>query len=159
MAEVLQSLEQLGQVAKPAQPEAPVHVKKVDAQGRAYATGKRKNAIARVWIKPGTGKVTVNGKTMAEYFARPVLQMILRQPFTIANVEGQFDVMATVSGGGLSGQAGAVKHGVSKALQLYTPELRGALKAAGFLTRDSRVVERKKYGKAKARKSFQFSKR
>jgi small subunit ribosomal protein S9 len=130
-----------------------------DKLGRAYATGKRKNAIARVWIKPGTGKVTVNGKTMAEYFARPVLQMILRQPFTIANVEGQFDVMATVSGGGLSGQAGAVKHGVSKALQLYEPTLRGALKAAGFLTRDSRVVERKKYGKAKARKSFQFSKR
>ena len=130
-----------------------------DKLGRAYATGKRKNAVARVWIKPGSGKVVVNGKTMAEYFARPVLQMILRQPFTVAGVEGQFDVMATVAGGGLSGQAGAVKHGVSKALQLYTPELRGALKAAGFLTRDSRVVERKKYGKAKARKSFQFSKR
>ena len=130
-----------------------------DALGRAYATGKRKNAIARVWIKPGSGKVVVNGKEMAAYFARPVLQMILRQPFTVANVEGQFDVMATVKGGGLSGQAGAVKHGVSKALQLYEPALRGALKAAGFLTRDSRVVERKKYGKAKARKSFQFSKR
>ena len=130
-----------------------------DKQGRAYATGKRKNAVARVWIRPGNGKVVVNGKTMAEYFARPVLQMILRQPFTVAGVEGQFDVMATVAGGGLSGQAGAVKHGVSKALQLYEPSLRGALKAAGFLTRDSRVVERKKYGKAKARKSFQFSKR
>ncbi|MGB8814530.1 MAG: 30S ribosomal protein S9 [Paracoccaceae bacterium] len=130
-----------------------------DKLGRSYATGKRKNAVARVWIKPGTGKVIVNGKTMAEYFARPVLQMILRQPFTVAGVEGQFDVMATVAGGGLSGQAGAVKHGVSKALQLYEPALRGALKAAGFLTRDSRVVERKKYGKAKARKSFQFSKR
>ena len=130
-----------------------------DALGRAYATGKRKNAVARVWIRPGSGKVVVNGKTMAEYFARPVLQMILRQPFTVAGVEGQFDVMATVAGGGLSGQAGAVKHGVSKALQLYEPALRGALKAAGFLTRDSRVVERKKYGKAKARKSFQFSKR
>ena len=130
-----------------------------DKLGRSYATGKRKNAIARVWIKPGSGKVAVNGKTMAEYFARPVLQMILRQPFTVAGVEGQFDVMATVAGGGLSGQAGAVKHGVSKALQLYEPSLRGALKAAGFLTRDSRVVERKKYGKAKARKSFQFSKR
>ena len=130
-----------------------------DKLGRAYATGKRKDAVARVWIKPGTGKVVVNGKTMAEYFARPVLQMILRQPFTIANVEGQFDVMATVAGGGLSGQAGAVKHGISKALQLYEPSLRAALKAAGFLTRDSRVVERKKYGKAKARKSFQFSKR
>ena len=138
---------------------APVRVPVRDKQGRAYATGKRKNAVARVWIKPGTGKVVVNGKTMAEYFARPVLQMILRQPFTIANREGQFDVMATVAGGGLSGQAGAVKHGVSKALQLYEPALRPALKAAGFLTRDSRVVERKKYGKAKARKSFQFSKR
>ena len=130
-----------------------------DKLGRAYATGKRKNAVARVWIRPGSGKVVVNGKSMAEYFARPVLQMILRQPFTVAGVEGQFDVMATVAGGGLSGQAGAVKHGVSKALQLYEPTLRGALKAAGFLTRDSRVVERKKYGKAKARKSFQFSKR
>ncbi len=130
-----------------------------DAQGRAYATGKRKNAIARVWIKPGSGKVVVNGKTMNDYFARPVLQMILRQPFTIAGREGQFDVMATVVGGGLSGQAGAVKHGISKALQLYEPGLRGALKAAGFLTRDSRVVERKKYGKRKARRSFQFSKR
>jgi small subunit ribosomal protein S9 len=136
-------------------PRAPVR----DALGRSYATGKRKDAVARVWIKPGSGKVTVNGKTMGEYFARPVLQMILRQPFQIAGVEGQFDVMATVAGGGLSGQAGAVKHGISKALQLYEPSLRGALKAAGFLTRDSRVVERKKYGKAKARRSFQFSKR
>ncbi len=130
-----------------------------DTLGRSYATGKRKNAVARVWIKPGSGKVVVNGKTMGDYFARPVLQMILRQPFTVAGVEGQFDVMATVAGGGLSGQAGAVKHGISKALQLYEPSLRGALKAAGFLTRDSRVVERKKYGKAKARRSFQFSKR
>ena len=130
-----------------------------DKLGRAYATGKRKNAIARVWVKPGSGKVVVNGKEMAVYFPRPVLQMILKQPFTIANVEGQFDVYATVVGGGLSGQAGAVKHGISKALQLYEPALRGALKAAGFLTRDSRVVERKKYGKAKARRSFQFSKR
>ena len=142
-----------------AENDAPVYVQKLDAQGRAYATGKRKNAIARVWIKPGSGKVVVNGKEMAAYFARPVLQMILRQPFQITNVEGQFDVMATVVGGGLSGQAGAVKHGISKALQLYEPTLRAALKAAGFLTRDSRVVERKKYGKAKARKSFQFSKR
>jgi len=145
--------------AAPAAAVAPVRVPVRDKLGRAYATGKRKNAVARVWIKPGTGKVVVNGKTMAEYFARPVLQMILRQPFTIAGREDQFDVMATVAGGGLSGQAGAVKHGVSKALQLYEPALRGALKAAGFLTRDSRVVERKKYGKAKARKSFQFSKR
>jgi small subunit ribosomal protein S9 len=135
-----------------------------DAQGRAYATGKRKDAVARVWIKPGTGKVLIRNNKgefvdYGVYFARPVLQMILRQPFTVANVEGQFDVMATVKGGGLSGQAGAVKHGISKALQLYDPTLRAALKAAGFLTRDSRVVERKKYGKAKARKSFQFSKR
>ncbi len=149
----------VGETSPAAAPMAAPRVAVRDAQGRAYATGKRKNAIARVWIKPGSGKVVVNGKTMAEYFARPVLQMILRQPFTVANVEGQFDVMATVVGGGLSGQAGAVKHGVSKALQLYEPSLRGALKAAGFLTRDSRVVERKKYGKAKARKSFQFSKR
>jgi small subunit ribosomal protein S9 len=130
-----------------------------DELGRAYATGKRKDAVARVWIRPGSGKVTVNGKPMSEYFARPVLQMILRQPFQIAGVEGEFDVNATVAGGGLSGQAGAVKHGISKALQLYEPSLRGALKAAGFLTRDSRVVERKKYGKRKARRSFQFSKR
>ncbi len=130
-----------------------------DELGRSYATGKRKDAVARVWIKPGSGKVTVNGKDQDVYFARPVLQLILRQPFQIAGVEGEFDVIATVKGGGLTGQAGAVKHGISKALQLYNPALRGALKAAGFLTRDSRVVERKKYGKAKARKSFQFSKR
>ncbi|MCC1493613.1 30S ribosomal protein S9 [Cognatishimia sp. F0-27] len=130
-----------------------------DEFGRSYATGKRKDAVARVWIKPGSGKVTVNGKEMNAYFARPVLQMILAQPFTVAGVEGEFDVQATVKGGGLSGQAGAVKHGISKALQLYDPSLRGALKAAGFLTRDSRVVERKKYGKRKARRSFQFSKR
>jgi len=130
-----------------------------DDLGRSYATGKRKDAVARVWIKPGSGKVTVNGKDMDTYFARPVLQMVLRQPFDVAGVAGEFDVMATVKGGGLSGQAGAVKHGISKALQLYEPSLRGALKAAGFLTRDARVVERKKYGKAKARKSFQFSKR
>ena len=130
-----------------------------DSLGRSYATGKRKDAVARVWIKPGSGKVVVNGKDMSAYFARPVLQMILRQPFTVAGVEDQFDVMATVKGGGLSGQAGAVKHGVSKALQLYDPSLRGPLKAAGFLTRDSRVVERKKFGRRKARRSFQFSKR
>ncbi len=130
-----------------------------DELGRAYATGKRKDAVARVWIKPGSGKVEVNGKEINKYFARPVLQMILRQPFQVAGVEGEFDVYATVKGGGLSGQAGAVKHGISKARQLYDPSRRGALKAAGFLTRDSRVVERKKYGKAKARRSFQFSKR
>ena len=130
-----------------------------DELGRSYATGKRKDAVARVWIRPGSGKVTVNGKEMEKYFARPVLQMVLRQPFEVAGVTGQFDVTATVKGGGLSGQAGAVKHGISKALQLYDPSLRPALKAAGFLTRDARVVERKKYGKRKARRSFQFSKR
>jgi len=167
MAEQIRSLDQLASAAAAsfagaaaaAPAAAPVREPVRDALGRAYATGKRKNAIARVWIRPGSGKVVVNGKTMDDYFARPVLQMILRQPFSVAGVTGQFDVMATVLGGGLSGQAGAVKHGISKALQLYDPTLRGALKAAGFLTRDSRVVERKKYGKAKARKSFQFSKR
>ncbi len=157
----LEDLKAAVSAATPAVTEeaAPKREPQRDSLGRAYATGKRKDAVARVWIRPGKGKVTVNGKTMAEYFARPVLQMILRQPFTIANVEGQFDVMATVAGGGLSGQAGAVKHGISKALQLYEPSLRPALKAAGFLTRDSRTVERKKYGKRKARRSFQFSKR
>ena len=130
-----------------------------DELGRSYATGKRKDAVARVWIKPGSGKVTVNGKAMNDYFARPVLQMVIGQAFSVAGVSGEFDVMATVKGGGLSGQAGAVKHGISKALSLYEPSLRPALKAAGFLTRDSRVVERKKYGKRKARRSFQFSKR
>ena len=131
----------------------------IDAQGRAYATGKRKNAIARVWIKPGSGVITVNGKDETTFFARPVLRMILRQPLVAAERDGQFDVVATVSGGGLSGQAGAVRHGLSKALTYYEPGLRGVLKKGGFLTRDSRVVERKKYGRAKARRSFQFSKR
>ena len=163
MAETITSLEELqavagGSAAPAIEIDTPREPQR-DALGRSYATGKRKDAVARVWIKPGSGKVTVNGKEMDKYFARPVLQMILRQPFTIAGVEGQFDVQATVKGGGLSGQAGAVKHGVSKALQLYDPSLRSALKAAGFLTRDSRVVERKKYGKRKARRSFQFSKR
>jgi small subunit ribosomal protein S9 len=130
-----------------------------DALGRSYATGKRKDAVARVWIRPGSGKVVVNGKTMDVYFARPVLQMVIGQAFSVAGVAGEFDVMATVKGGGLSGQAGAVKHGISQALCLYEPSLRAPLKAAGFLTRDSRVVERKKYGKRKARRSFQFSKR
>ena len=130
-----------------------------DALGRSYATGKRKDAVARVWVRPGSGRVIVNGKPMNEYFARPVLQMVLNQAFGVAGVAGQFDVMATVKGGGLSGQAGAVKHGISRALSLYDPALRPALKAAGFLTRDSRVVERKKYGRRKARRSFQFSKR
>ena len=154
----LSSLAELGTVAA-AQPAAPVHVQKLDKSGRAYATGKRKNAIARVWIKPGTGKIIVNGKEFAAYFARPVLQMILNQPIVAAARVGQYDVIATVVGGGLSGQAGAVRHGVSKALTYYEPALRSVLKKGGFLTRDSRVVERKKYGKAKARRSFQFSKR
>ena len=161
MADQINSLEELAEVAGAEAvvieeaPREPVR----DELGRSYATGKRKDAVARVWIKPGSGKVTVNGRELNVYFARPVLQMILRQPFTVAGVEDQFDVMATVKGGGLSGQAGAVKHGISKALQLYDPSLRGALKAAGFLTRDSRVVERKKFGRRKARRSFQFSKR
>jgi small subunit ribosomal protein S9 len=132
---------------------------KLDAQGRAYATGKRKNAVARVWLKPGTGKIEVNGRDSPVYFARPVLRMLMNQPFEAANRAGQFDVVCTVSGGGLSGQAGAVRHGISKALTYYEPDLRKVLKSGGFLTRDSRVVERKKYGKAKARRSFQFSKR
>ncbi|WP_443024263.1 30S ribosomal protein S9 [Sneathiella sp.] len=132
---------------------------KIDEQGRSYATGKRKNAIARVWIKPGSGKVIVNGRDQESYFARPVLRMLLLQPFEVTDRVGQFDVICTVKGGGLSGQAGAVRHGVSKALTYYEPALRPPLKAAGFMTRDSRVVERKKYGRAKARRSFQFSKR
>ncbi|PCI04540.1 MAG: 30S ribosomal protein S9 [Hyphomicrobiales bacterium] len=138
---------------------APVYEQKIDAQGRAYATGKRKDAIARVWIKPGTGKIIVNKKTRDEYFARPVLQMVIDQPIIAAAREDQYDVVATVAGGGLSGQAGALRHGISKALTYYEPELRAVLKKGGFLTRDSRVVERKKYGRKKARKSFQFSKR
>ncbi|HEY6633932.1 MAG TPA: 30S ribosomal protein S9 [Rhizobiaceae bacterium] len=154
----LNSLAELGTVAAE-QPAAPVHVQKLDKQGRAYATGKRKNAIARVWVKPGSGKIVVNDKEFAAYFARPVLQMILQQPIVATNRGGQFDIIATVVGGGLSGQAGAVRHGISKALTYYEPGLRSVLKKGGFLTRDSRVVERKKYGKAKARRSFQFSKR
>ena len=155
----LQSLADLGQEAAPAAPEAPKYVKKVDKQGRAYATGKRKDAVARVWIKPGGGKVTVNTREVEVYFARPVLRMMIQQPLVAAARAGQYDVICTVNGGGLSGQAGAVRHGISKALTNFEPELRGVLKKGGFLTRDSRVVERKKYGKAKARRSFQFSKR
>ena len=160
MAE-LSSLAELGTATgnTNTQPAAPVHVQKLDKSGRAYATGKRKNAIARVWVKPGSGKIVVNDKVFAEYFARPVLQMILNQPIIAANRAGQYDIVATVIGGGLSGQAGAVRHGISKALTDFEPELRPVLKKGGFLTRDSRVVERKKYGKAKARRSFQFSKR
>ncbi len=195
MAEEIHSLEELGSAmaaggeatetaenAAPAaaNPEAPVYERKVDKHGRAYATGKRKDAIARVWIKPGSGKITIEGTTkkrdvrkknrregakasksrdFTEYFARPVLQMVVKQPLVAANRETQFDIICTVAGGGLSGQAGAIRHGISKALTHYEPELRGVLKAGGFLTRDSRVVERKKYGRRKARRSFQFSKR
>ena len=171
-----------GEAATPAAPsaDAPVYERKVDEHGRAYATGKRKDAIARVWLKPGTGRIIIEGATkkrdvqkanrkegkkasksrdFTEYFARPVLQMVVKQPLVAAGRETQFDVVATVSGGGLSGQAGAVRHGISKALTHFEPELRPTLKAGGFLTRDSRVVERKKYGRAKARRSFQFSKR
>ncbi len=162
MAE-LNSLEELGgavkEVTGSGETDAPVHVQKLDAHGRAYATGKRKDAIARVWLKPGTGKITINKKTYDAYFGRPVLQMLIHQPIKAANRDGQYDIVATVTGGGLSGQAGAVRHGISKALTYYEPELRGILKKDGFLTRDSRVVERKKYGRAKARRSFQFSKR
>lgn len=139
--------------------DAPKHVQKLDKYGRAYATGKRKNAIARVWIKPGKGKITVNGRAVEVYFARPVLQMIVNQPFAVADRANQFDVDILVNGGGLSGQAGAVKHGISRALTFFEPELRAPLKVAKFLTRDARVVERKKYGRAKARRRFQFSKR
>src|ERR1700729_878303 len=177
MSDTMQSLEQLSQL-KPATPEAPKYVKKVDKYGRAYATGKRKDAVARVWIKPGAGKIFVNTREVEIYFARPVLRMMIQQPLVAAARAGQYDVICTVAGGGLSGQAGAgghrlfqgvtkfvarargaVRHGLSKALTNFEPELRGVLKKGGFLTRDSRTVERKKYGKAKARKSFQFSKR
>ena len=140
-------------------PESAPAVQKLDKYGRAYATGKRTNAIARVWIKPGKGSITINGRDQEVYFARPVLRMMLAQPFQVTDRVGQFDVIVTVEGSGLSGQAGAVRHGISKALTYYEPALRTALKPHGFLTRDSRVVERKKYGKAKARRSFQFSKR
>jgi len=159
MADTLSSLADLkGSDVAPA-PEAPQYVQKLDKQGRAYATGKRKNAVARVWIKPGKGTVTVNGRPLDVYFARPVLRMILNQPLVVANRLAQYDLMITVAGGGLFGQAGAVRCGLSKALTNFEPELRGALKKEGFLTRDSRVVERKKYGHKKARASFQFSKR
>lgn len=153
------TLADLKDLKAPPVPAAEVAVVKRDTQGRSYATGKRKNAVARVWIKPGAGKFTINGRDANTYFARPVLRMLIQQPLASANRAGQFDIWASVKGGGLSGQAGAVRHGISKALTLHEPELRPVLKAGGFLTRDSRVVERKKYGKAKARRSFQFSKR
>jgi len=162
MSEETRTLEDLKDVVAAAAVEevvvAPAEPK-IDQYGRSYATGKRKDAIARVWIKPGSGKITVNGRELEVYFARPVLRMVLQQPLGAAERENQFDIVCTVSGGGLSGQAGAVRHGISKALTYYDPSLRAVLKSGGFLTRDSRVVERKKYGRPKARKSFQFSKR
>ena len=157
MAEDFSALADLKAAAPAAAPV--VREPKIDKQGRSYATGKRKNAVARVWVKPGSGKITVNGRESPTYFARPVLRMLITQPFLVADRYNQFDVYCTVTGGGLSGQAGAVRHGISRALTFFEPALRSPLKASGFLTRDSRVVERKKYGKAKARRSFQFSKR
>ena len=165
MADLQQSLGTLRHAlteAKPADAQTTAQTEakpKLDAQGRAYATGKRKNAVARVWIKPGSGKITVNGRDSPVYFARPVLRMLIGQPFLVSNRVNQYDVVCSVVGGGLSGQAGALRHGISKALTYFEPGLRPVLKQQGFLTRDSRVVERKKYGKAKARRSFQFSKR
>jgi len=159
MAETMQSLDQLSALKPAAAPETPKYVQKLDKQGRAYATGKRKDAVARVWIKMGGGKIVINDRPVETYFARPVLRMMIQQPLVASNRQGQYDVVCTVSGGGLSGQAGAVRHGLSKALMRYEPDLRPVLKRGGFLTRDPRVVERKKYGRAKARRSFQFSKR
>ncbi|MDF7774907.1 30S ribosomal protein S9 [Sphingomonas sp. AOB5] len=151
--------EYLNAPAAPAVSNTPLRQQELDAYGRAYATGRRKDAVARVWLKPGTGKITINGRDQETYFARPTLRLVINQPFGVAGREGQYDVVCTVKGGGLSGQAGAVKHGISQALTKFEPILRAPVKAAGFLTRDSRTVERKKYGKAKARRSFQFSKR
>ena len=165
MADNIQSFADLGVALDAAPPAhdgvspAPLREQQIDAQGRAYATGKRKNAIARVWIKPGSGKITVNGRDQLVYFARPTLRLVINQPFDVAERLEQYDVVCTVAGGGLSGQAGAVKHGIAQALTRFEPTLRTVVKHAGFLTRDPRVVERKKYGKAKARRSFQFSKR
>ncbi|HEX4874454.1 MAG: 30S ribosomal protein S9 [Sphingorhabdus sp.] len=158
--ESLADLQTLGaEGSAPAAPAAPLREKEVDAQGRAYATGRRKDAVARVWLKPGTGQIVVNGRDQTVYFARPTLRLVINQPFDVTDRVGQYDIVATVKGGGLSGQAGAVKHGIAQALSKFEPALRSAVKAEGFLTRDSRTVERKKYGKAKARRSFQFSKR
>ncbi|QHL91425.1 30S ribosomal protein S9 [Sphingomonas changnyeongensis] len=172
MSDTRQSLADLGSITQgiatapagdapvqPAQPAAPLREQQLDKQGRAYATGRRKDAVARVWLKPGSGKIIVNGRDQTVYFARPTLRLVINQPFDVAERRDQYDVVATVKGGGLSGQAGAVKHGIAQALTRYEPALRSAVKAAGFLTRDPRVVERKKYGRAKARRSFQFSKR
>jgi len=159
VAETMQSLDQLAALKPAPTPETPRYVQQLDKHGRAYATGKRKNAVARVWLKPGAGQIVINTRPLDTYFARPVLRMLIQQPLVATNRNGQYDVTCTVSGGGLSGQAGAVRHGLSKALLNFEPDLRGALKRGGFLVRDARVVERKKYGKAKARRSFQFSKR
>ena len=160
MAEgTMQSLDQLSTLRPATAPETPKYIQKLDKQGRAYATGKRKDAVARVWVKPGSGKIEINTRAFEVYFARPVLRMLIQQPLVATNRNGQYDIVCTVSGGGLSGQAGAVRHGLSKALMRHEPDLRTVLKHGGFLTRDPRVVERKKYGKAKARRSFQFSKR
>jgi len=159
MATELSSFAELKKAPVGAETVAVAREKVIDAQGRAYATGRRKNAIARVWVKLGTGKIIVNGRDQTIYFARPTQRMMIQQPFDVSQRNGQFDVIATVTGGGLSGQAGAVRHGISQALTKFEPGLRGVIKASGFLTRDSRVVERKKYGRAKARRSFQFSKR
>jgi small subunit ribosomal protein S9 len=156
--DTLADLQTLG-TEGPAAHAAPLREKEVDAQGRSYATGRRKDAVARVWLKPGNGKITVNGRDQEVYFARPTLRLVINQPFTVTERVGQYDIVATVKGGGLSGQAGAVKHGIAQALSKFEPALRTAVKSEGFLTRDSRTVERKKYGKAKARRSFQFSKR
>ena len=161
MAKKVESLQELKQAAAQTTKSEEKVVRKAnkDKLGRAYATGKRKDAVARVWVKPGKGVVTINGKDMEQYFARPVLKMLINQPFEVTNRVNEFDVVCTVKGGGLSGQAGAIKHGIAKALNDFEPELRAALKQAGFLTRDDRTVERKKYGRAKARRSYQFSKR
>ena len=158
MAEKIESLQDIKNAAKVEAAET-VRKAKKDKFGRSYATGKRKDAVARVWIKAGKGNITINDKSVDQYFARPVLKMIINQPFEVANRVNEFDVVCTVKGGGLSGQAGAIKHGIAKALNEFEPELRASLKKAGFLTRDDRTVERKKYGKAKARRSYQFSKR
>ena len=160
MAEKIESLKDIKKAAKvEAAAETTVRKAKKDKQGRSYATGRRKDAVARVWIKAGKGNITINEKSIDQYFARPVLKMIINQPFEVTNRVNEFDVVCTVKGGGLSGQAGAIKHGISRALNAYEPELRDSLKKAGFLTRDDRAVERKKYGRAKARRSYQFSKR
>ena len=159
MADTIQTLEELSTLKPAAAPQPPQYVQKLDKQGRAYATGKRKDAVARVWIKMGAGTIVINDRPVETYFARPVLRMLIQQPLVAANRQGQYDVVCTVSGGGLSGQAGAVRHGLSKALLRHEPDLRAVLKRGGFITREPRVGERKKYGRAKARRSFQFSKR